>query len=67
MKTNLCLSHVFFHAEFKYVIRIAVSPKVFVSENFLKCYLANLDVLSSYQYVLNMAEALYNILNTMWD
>jgi len=45
MKTNLCLSHVFFHAEFKYVIRTAVSPTVFVSENFLKSYLANLDVL----------------------
>jgi len=61
------VSHVFFHAEFKCVITIAVSPTLFVSENFLKCCLANLVVLSRYQYVLNAAQALYYILNTTWE
>ena len=32
MKTNV--SHVFFHDEFKYVIRIALSPTVFVTQFF---------------------------------
>jgi len=64
---QIYVSHVFFHVEFKYVIRIAVSPTFFGSKNFFKCYLANLFVLSRYQYVLNVAEDLYYILNTTWE
>jgi hypothetical protein len=30
----ICVSHVFFHAEFRYVIRTALSPTVFVTEFF---------------------------------
>ena len=34
---QICVSYVFFHAEFKYGIRTALSPTVLVWQNFLKC------------------------------
>jgi len=33
----ICASYVFFDAEFKYVIRTALSPTVFVWQNILQC------------------------------
>jgi len=33
----ICVSYVFFYAEFKFVIRIALPPTVFMWQNFLKC------------------------------
>ena len=60
------VSHVFFNAEFKYVIRISLSPTVLVWQNFLKRSLANLVLWSRYQYVLHTAEAFCCILNEVW-
>jgi hypothetical protein len=52
----ICVSRVFFHAEFEYVIRIALSPTVIVWQNFFKCSFREFSSLSRYQCVLNMAD-----------
>jgi hypothetical protein len=65
MKTNF-VSYLFFYAEFKYVSRISPSPTVFCDIIFYVAILANLVFLLCYRYVLNMAEALYYILNIVW-
>ena len=64
MKTNVCFICIF-HTEFKYVIRIALSPKFCVTE-FLKCNFSEFHYFLCYQYIINMAEALYYILNIVW-
>jgi hypothetical protein len=63
----ICVSNVYFHAELKCVIRSAQSPTVFVWKSFLKCNFSKFSFcLSCYQHTLNMAEAIYYILNTEW-
>ena len=66
MTTNFCLFCFFFQAEFKYVIRIGLWATVCLWQNFLKCNFSEFSFSSSYQYVLNMAEAFCYILNLVW-
>ena len=47
----ICVSYLFFHAEFKYVIRTALAHTFFVRENFLKC---NFSRFSSFCYTTSM-------------
>jgi hypothetical protein len=61
----MCVSYVFFHTEFKYVIRIALSPRFCMTE-FLKCNFSEFHYFLCYQYIINMAEAHYYILNIVW-
>jgi len=61
------VSNVFFHAEFKSVIRSALLPTIFVWKRFLKCNYSKFSFcLSCYQHILNIAEAIYYILNIKW-
>jgi hypothetical protein len=62
MKPNLFL--MYFHAKLIYVIRIALTTSVCVGQNIFKMQFLRI-YLSRYQYVLNMAEALYYIANTL--
>jgi hypothetical protein len=61
----ICVSYVFFHAEFKHVIRTALSCTGFVRQNFLKCNFNKFTACCHTTTVLNMAEANY-ILNIVW-
>jgi len=54
----ICVAYVFLHAEFKYIIRISLSPTVVVWLKFLKFSFSEFSFLSRYRYVLNMAEAI---------
>ena len=58
----ICVHHVLFHTEFKYVIRIALSSSVSVWHNFFSEFIS----LSRHKFALNMPEALYCILKKEW-
>jgi hypothetical protein len=63
----ICVSNVFFHAEFKSVIRCALLPTIFVWKRLLKCNYSKFSFcLSCYQHILNIAEVIYYILNIKW-
>lgn len=61
--TLIDVSYEFFHAEFKYVNRPTLSSTVLCDRSFQNTILANF--LSRYQHVLNMAEILYYIFDTI--
>ena len=60
------VSYVFFHAEFKYVIRTGLSPTNFVWQNFLKCNFSKFGLFVMQSVCFTYAEALYYIVITVW-
>jgi hypothetical protein len=58
------ISCVFFHAEFKYVIKTVPSPAVFMWQNFLKFNFSEINFLATLTACLNMG--LYCSLNIVW-
>jgi hypothetical protein len=60
----ICVPYVFFHAEFKYISRITVSPTGFVRQ-FFNVIITSVVFVITIPDVLNMAEALYYISNVV--